>query len=146
VDTRAFNRSVIEEFRANGGVLGGQLAGKPMLLLTTTGRRSGQARTTPLLLGFVVHEQTIGGPPRRRDGPTAERRFAGGRGAPSTGAACKSRPAAACRRLEYAREDHEAARPRQRFRTVGVFDAEPDLGKRAKAIARDELGGSSKTA
>ncbi|WP_166459560.1 hypothetical protein [Amycolatopsis pithecellobii] len=40
----------------------------------------------------------------------------------------------------------EAERPRRRFRTVGVFDAEPDLGKRSKTIAGDELGGSSKTA
>lgn len=37
--------------------------------------------------------------------------------------------------------------PRRRFRTVGVFDGEPDLGRRAKAIARHELGrGSGKTA
>lgn len=38
-------------------------------------------------------------------------------------------------------------RPPRRFRTIGVFDGERDLGKRAKTIARNELGGgSSKTA
>jgi hypothetical protein len=36
-----------------------------------------------------------------------------------------------------------ADRPRRRFRTVGVFDGEPDLGRRAKGIARGELGTSS---
>jgi hypothetical protein len=29
------------------------------------------------------------------------------------------------------------------FRTVGVFNGEPDLGSRAKAIARLELGGET---
>jgi hypothetical protein len=29
------------------------------------------------------------------------------------------------------------------FRTVGVFDGESDLGSRAKAIARRELGGEA---
>ncbi|MFF2806631.1 nitroreductase family deazaflavin-dependent oxidoreductase [Streptomyces sp. NPDC058000] len=42
-----FNRRVIEEFRANGGVVGGPLAGQSLLLLTTTGARSGLPRTTP---------------------------------------------------------------------------------------------------
>ena len=47
-DPRGFNESVINEFRANGGVVGGELAGMPLLLLTTIDRRSGQPRTTPL--------------------------------------------------------------------------------------------------
>ncbi len=45
----AFNRTVIEEFRANGGRVTGQFAGAPLLLLTTTGEKSGEARTTPLV-------------------------------------------------------------------------------------------------
>jgi hypothetical protein len=32
------------------------------------------------------------------------------------------------------------AQPRRRFRTVGVFEAESDLGASAKEIARRELG------
>lgn len=36
-------------YRATGGVIGHRSAMGPMLLLTTTGRRSGQPRTTPLL-------------------------------------------------------------------------------------------------
>lgn len=35
-------------YRATGGRLVGSAAGMPVLLLTTTGRRSGKARTTPL--------------------------------------------------------------------------------------------------
>jgi deazaflavin-dependent oxidoreductase (nitroreductase family) len=44
-----FNPEVIDEFRANGGNVGGQFAGRDLLLLTTTGARSGQPRTSPLL-------------------------------------------------------------------------------------------------
>jgi len=47
-DPTGFNESVIDEFRANGGVVGGELAGMPLLLLTTIDTRSGQPRTTPL--------------------------------------------------------------------------------------------------
>ena len=47
-DPNGFNESVIHEFRANGGVVGGELAGMPLLLLTTIDARSGQPRTTPL--------------------------------------------------------------------------------------------------
>jgi len=43
-----FNRQIIDEFRGNAGKLGGGFAGAPMLLLTTTGAKSGIARTTPL--------------------------------------------------------------------------------------------------
>jgi deazaflavin-dependent oxidoreductase (nitroreductase family) len=44
-----FNRAIIEEFRANGGRVGGQFEGAPLLLLTSTGARSGEARTTPVV-------------------------------------------------------------------------------------------------
>jgi len=43
---KSFNDKVIEEHRANHGKLSGQLAGSKVLLLTTTGARSGQPRTT----------------------------------------------------------------------------------------------------
>jgi deazaflavin-dependent oxidoreductase (nitroreductase family) len=43
------DRQVIEEFRASGGNPGGQLTGAPVLLLTTTGAKSGQQRTSPLV-------------------------------------------------------------------------------------------------
>ena len=43
------NRAVIEEFRANGGRVGGRFEGRPMLLLTTTGARTGRRLTTPVV-------------------------------------------------------------------------------------------------
>ena len=48
-DRRDWNRSTIEEFRANGGKVGGMWEGKPLLLLTTTGAKSGQRRTNPVM-------------------------------------------------------------------------------------------------
>lgn len=44
-----FNTSIITEFRANGGKVGGQFAGAPLLLLHTTGARSGQERVNPMM-------------------------------------------------------------------------------------------------
>ncbi|CRZ14703.1 nitroreductase family deazaflavin-dependent oxidoreductase [Mycolicibacterium neworleansense] len=43
-----FNRNVVEEFRANGGKVGGPFEGGTLLLLHTTGARSGQPRLSPL--------------------------------------------------------------------------------------------------
>ncbi|RLU94758.1 nitroreductase family deazaflavin-dependent oxidoreductase [Streptomyces griseocarneus] len=48
-NSNPFNRQVIEEFRRNGGRVGGQFAGTSLLLLTTRGARSGLPRTTPLV-------------------------------------------------------------------------------------------------
>jgi deazaflavin-dependent oxidoreductase (nitroreductase family) len=47
--TNNFNDRIIEEFRTNKGVVGGPFAGAPMLLLTTTGAKSGMRRTNPLV-------------------------------------------------------------------------------------------------
>lgn len=47
----AFQQWVINEFRANGGVVGGPFEGSALLLLTTMGARTGRERTVPL--GFV---------------------------------------------------------------------------------------------
>ena len=48
-DANDFNQGVIAEFRANGGVVGGNFAGLPMVLVTHTGAKSGVRRTTPLV-------------------------------------------------------------------------------------------------
>lgn len=44
----AWNRQVIEEFRANRGVVAGPFEGRTLLLLTTRGAKSGERRTSPL--------------------------------------------------------------------------------------------------
>jgi deazaflavin-dependent oxidoreductase (nitroreductase family) len=44
-----FNTQVIEEFRANRGVVGGHFEKANLLLLHTVGRKTGTERVTPLL-------------------------------------------------------------------------------------------------
>jgi deazaflavin-dependent oxidoreductase (nitroreductase family) len=45
---KAFNKNVVDEFRANGGVVGGPFEGATLLLLTSYGAKSGQPRLAPL--------------------------------------------------------------------------------------------------
>jgi deazaflavin-dependent oxidoreductase (nitroreductase family) len=49
IDMKDYNRQVIEEFRAERGNLGGRWAGRRLLLLTTTGARSGHPHTAPIM-------------------------------------------------------------------------------------------------
>jgi len=44
-----WNRRTIQEFRANGGKVGGPFAGAPLLLLHTVGARSGKERINPMM-------------------------------------------------------------------------------------------------
>jgi deazaflavin-dependent oxidoreductase (nitroreductase family) len=44
-----WNSAIIEEFRANGGKVGGYFDGAPLLLLHTTGAKSGQERVNPVM-------------------------------------------------------------------------------------------------
>ena len=48
-DFKSFNDNLIAEFRANGGKVGGMFAGAPLMLLTTTGAKTGQPRVAPLV-------------------------------------------------------------------------------------------------
>jgi deazaflavin-dependent oxidoreductase (nitroreductase family) len=48
-DRNSFNQQVIEEFRSNGGRVGGRFEGAPLLILHTTGARSGAERLNPLM-------------------------------------------------------------------------------------------------
>lgn len=48
-DMNDFNAGIIEEFRANGGKVGGPFEGAPMVVLHTTGARSGVERVVPLV-------------------------------------------------------------------------------------------------
>src|SRR5688500_13262735 len=50
-DMKAFNRALIEEWRADNGKLSGRVGGRNLTLLTTTGARSGMPRTVGLALG-----------------------------------------------------------------------------------------------
>ena len=43
-----WNKKIIEEFRANGGKVGGNFAGKPLLLLHTKGAKTHEERVNPV--------------------------------------------------------------------------------------------------
>jgi deazaflavin-dependent oxidoreductase (nitroreductase family) len=55
---KAMNVPVVDEFRANAGKVGGQFDGIDLLLLTTTGAKSGQPRLAPLAY-FVIDDKLI---------------------------------------------------------------------------------------
>jgi deazaflavin-dependent oxidoreductase (nitroreductase family) len=66
-DMSDFNSKVIEEFRSNHGKVGGGFAGAPMVVLTTTGAKSGKPRTNPLVYladgdRFVIFASKAGAP------------------------------------------------------------------------------------
>jgi deazaflavin-dependent oxidoreductase (nitroreductase family) len=48
-DPNDWNAQIIDEFRANEGRVGGNFEGAPLLLLHTTGARSGQERVSPVM-------------------------------------------------------------------------------------------------
>lgn len=48
-DHHDWNTRIIDEFRANEGRVGGNFAGAPLLLLHTTGARSGEERVHPMM-------------------------------------------------------------------------------------------------
>ena len=54
---KAFNVRLIEEFRTHNGELSGQMAGRQLLLLTTTGRRSGAERT--VVVGYRPYKENL---------------------------------------------------------------------------------------
>lgn len=62
-----WNSSVIEEFRAKGGKVGGQFEGAPLLLLHTTGAKTGSERVNPVMYrkidgGYAVFASKAGAP------------------------------------------------------------------------------------
>jgi deazaflavin-dependent oxidoreductase (nitroreductase family) len=62
-----WNDKIIEEFRANGGKVGGPFDGAPILLLHTTGARTGQKRVNPMMYrpldgGYAVFASKAGAP------------------------------------------------------------------------------------
>jgi deazaflavin-dependent oxidoreductase (nitroreductase family) len=53
------NQEIIEEFRANEGKVGGWFEGKPVLLLHTTGAKSGLSRVNPLMYQQVGDDLAV---------------------------------------------------------------------------------------
>ncbi|MDG4669040.1 nitroreductase family deazaflavin-dependent oxidoreductase [Mycobacterium sp. 236(2023)] len=56
-----FNRNIVEEFRANGGKVGGPFEGGTLLLLHTTGAKSGKSRLSPLAYLMIDGKMIIVG-------------------------------------------------------------------------------------
>jgi deazaflavin-dependent oxidoreductase (nitroreductase family) len=54
-----WNTKIIEEFRANGGEVGGPFEGASMLLLHTTGAKSGKERVNPVVYQQVGDEVAV---------------------------------------------------------------------------------------
>jgi deazaflavin-dependent oxidoreductase (nitroreductase family) len=62
---RGFMRAMVWLYRRSGGRIGGSMRGAPVLLVTTTGRRSGQPWTNPLIYqpdgdGWVIIASNAG--------------------------------------------------------------------------------------
>jgi deazaflavin-dependent oxidoreductase (nitroreductase family) len=68
---KAFNTSIVDEFRTNAGVVGGPFKGATLLLLTSTGAKSGQPRLAPLAYLTIDDKMIIigskGGSPTNPD-------------------------------------------------------------------------------
>ena len=66
-----YDASIIDEYRANAGRLGGSWEGRDLLLLTTTGRRSGRPHTKPMVYtrdgDRLLVYASKGGAPRHPD-------------------------------------------------------------------------------
>ena len=61
------NLTIIEEFQSNGGRVGGNFEGSPVLLLSTTGAKTGLRRVNPLMYladggGWLVFASKGGNP------------------------------------------------------------------------------------
>jgi deazaflavin-dependent oxidoreductase (nitroreductase family) len=70
-DMNDWNNKIIAEFRANDGKVGGQFEGAPVLLLHTTGAKSGQERVNPMMYQQVGDDVAVfaskGGAPTNPD-------------------------------------------------------------------------------
>src|SRR5256712_2541316 len=66
-----WNRRIIDEFRANGGKVGGPFAGAPLLLLHHIGAKSGIERVNPVMYQAVGDDLAVfaskGGAPSNPD-------------------------------------------------------------------------------
>ena len=67
-----WNKATIDEFRTNGGKVGGPFAGAPLLILHSVGAKSGKTRVNPVMYQDLGHGQVAvfaskGGAPTNPD-------------------------------------------------------------------------------
>lgn len=74
-----WSREQADKYLESGGTEGTQLQGKPVVLLTTVGAKSGKLRKTPLMRvehnGEYAIVASLGGPPKTRFGTTTSCRI-----------------------------------------------------------------------
>ena len=58
-DMNDFNAQIINEFRANDGAVGGNFEGAPLLLLHSTGAKSGEERVHPIVYQAVGDDYAV---------------------------------------------------------------------------------------
>jgi deazaflavin-dependent oxidoreductase (nitroreductase family) len=68
-DMKAFNAKLIADFRANHGQFAGDMAGRSLIILTTTGAQSGEPRS--VVLGYVRHGDRLLAIASNNGAPTA---------------------------------------------------------------------------
>jgi hypothetical protein len=72
-----WNEKIIDEFRSNGGRVGGNFEGAPLLLLHSTGAKSGEERINPMMYQRVGDAYAVfaskGGAPSNPDTTTSSR-------------------------------------------------------------------------
>jgi hypothetical protein len=70
-----WNKTIIDEFRANGGNIGGQFEGAPLLILHSVGAKSGKTHVNPVMYQDLGQRQVAifaskGGAPTNPTGTT----------------------------------------------------------------------------
>ena len=58
-DMADYNQAIIDEFRGNGGRVGGAFEGAPLLLLHTIGAKSGKERVNPVMYQPMGEEYAL---------------------------------------------------------------------------------------
>jgi len=58
-DVNDWNTKIIEEFRSNEGRVGGQFEGAPLLLLHSTGAKTGEERVNPIMYQPVGSDMAV---------------------------------------------------------------------------------------
>ncbi|WNG90094.1 nitroreductase family deazaflavin-dependent oxidoreductase [Mycobacterium sp. ITM-2016-00317] len=96
-DNEDWNTKVINEFRANGGRVGGNFEGAPVVLVHHTGRKSGKQNVTPMM--YLQDEQD----------PSTIYVFASKAGAPSNPAWYYNLTAAGRANIEIGTETHDVS-------------------------------------
>lgn len=111
-DLNEFNRRIIDEFRADGGKVGGQFEGATLLLLHTTGARSGAERVNPVVYRALGEDFVVFG--SRGGADTHPDWYHNLRAAPEASVEVGTETVAVTSRVAEGEERKRSGRPRRR--------------------------------